>query len=121
MGFNLFFLIFFLQGLKTWLKLSKKVNSQEVRKEDNTLRFKFRARYYPEDVAEELIQEITQRLFFLQVKSAILEGDIYCPPETSVLLASYATQAKYGPYNADIHNSNYLGEWGGRKACNMNA
>jgi len=24
------------------------------------------------------------------------------------LLASYATQAKYGPYNADIHNSNYL-------------
>lgn len=83
--------------------------SQDVKKDNNnTLRFKFRARYYPEDVAEELIQEITQRLFFLQVKNAILEGEIYCPPETAVLLASYATQAKYGPYNADIHNSSYL-------------
>jgi len=97
------------KGLKTWLKLSKKVNSQDVKKDtNNTLRFKFRARYFPEDVVEELIQEITQRLFFLQVKSGILEGEIYCPSEVAVLLASYATQAKYGPYNADIHNSNYL-------------
>ena len=50
------------KNLKTWLKLSKKVASQDVKKENNVLRFKFRARYYPEDVAEELIQEITQRL-----------------------------------------------------------
>lgn len=28
---------------------------------------KFRAKFYPEDVADELIQEATQRLFFLQV------------------------------------------------------
>lgn len=54
----------------------------------------FLAKFYPEDVAEELVQEVTQHLFFLQVKQAILSMDIYCPPEASVLLASYAVQAK---------------------------
>lgn len=54
----------------------------------------FLGKFYPEDVAEELVQEVTQHLFFLQVKQAILSMDIYCPPEASVLLASYAVQAK---------------------------
>lgn len=54
----------------------------------------FLAKFYPEDVADELVQEVTQHLFFLQVKQAILSMDIYCPPEASVLLASYAVQAK---------------------------
>ncbi len=45
--------------------------SQDVRKE-SPLQFKFRVKFFPEDVAEELVQEITQRLFFLQVKEAIL-------------------------------------------------
>lgn len=40
--------------------------SQEVKKE-NPMQFKFRAKFYPEDVAEELIQDITLRLFYLQV------------------------------------------------------
>ena len=35
------------------------VLSQDVRKE-NPLQFKFRAKFYPEDVSEELIQEVTQ-------------------------------------------------------------
>lgn len=46
-----------------------------------------------------------QRLFYLQVKNAILSDEIYCPPETSVLLASYAMQAKYGDFNKEVHNS----------------
>lgn len=59
-----------------------------------TMPFMFLAKFYPEEVAEELIQEVTQHLFFLQVNRAILAMDIYCPPEASVLLASYAVQAK---------------------------
>ena len=59
-----------------------------------TTSFIFLGKFYPEDVAEELVQEVTQHLFFLQVKQAILSMDIYCPPEASVLLASYAVQAK---------------------------
>uniref|UniRef100_A0A8C2G536 FERM domain-containing protein n=1 Tax=Cyprinus carpio TaxID=7962 RepID=A0A8C2G536_CYPCA len=95
------------KGYSTWLKLNKKVTQQDVRKE-NPLQFKFRAKFFPEDVSEELIQEITQRLFFLQVKEAILNDEIYCPPETAVLLASYSVQAKYADYNRDIHKPGYL-------------
>ena len=40
---------------------------QDVKKE-SPLQFKFRAKFYPEDVAEELIQDITLRLFYLQVR-----------------------------------------------------
>ena len=54
----------------------------------------FLAKFFPEDVSEELIQDITQHLFFHQVKQSILNMDIYCPPEAAVLLASYALQAK---------------------------
>merc|ERR1712168_914824 len=88
-------------------KLNKKVLSQDVKKE-SPLQFKFRAKFYPEDVAEEIIQDITLRLFYLQVKNAILSDEIYCPPETSVLLASYAVQAKYGDYQRDVHTPGFL-------------
>ena len=42
----------------TWLKLNKKVMSQDVKK-DNPLQFKFRAKFFPEDVQDEIIQDIT--------------------------------------------------------------
>ena len=66
------------------------------------------AKFYPEDVSEELVQEITQHLFFLQVKQNILNMDIYCPPEASVLLASYAVQAKYGDYDENTYQPGML-------------
>ena len=77
-------------------------------KKESPLQFKFRAKFYPEDVAEELIQDITLRLFYLQVKNAILSDEIYCPPETSVLLASYAVQAKYGDYDGSTYQPGTL-------------
>ncbi|XP_071455629.1 moesin/ezrin/radixin homolog 1-like isoform X1 [Hetaerina americana] len=83
------------------------VMSQDVKKE-NPLQFKFRAKFYPEDVAEEIIQDITLRLFYFQVKNAILSDEIYCPPETSVLLASYAVQARHGDFNKPLHQSGFL-------------
>lgn len=70
------------------------VQDQSIQKNHQTASFMFLAKFYPEEVAEELVQEVTQHLFFLQVKQAILSMDIYCPPEASVLLASYAVQAK---------------------------
>ena len=63
-------------------------------KEGNLRRLTLLVQFYPEDVEEELIQEMTQHLFFLQVKEAILNEDIFCPAEASVLLASFALQAK---------------------------
>ena len=35
-----------------------------------------------------------QRLFYLQVKDGILAEEVYCPPETAVLLASYAVSSE---------------------------
>ncbi|KAM7348760.1 moesin isoform 4-T6 [Cochliomyia hominivorax] len=95
------------KGDSTWIKLYKKVMNQDVKKE-NPLQFRFRAKFYPEDVAEELIQDITLRLFYLQVKNAILSDEIYCPPETSVLLASYAVQARHGDHNKSLHTAGFL-------------
>ncbi|XP_056332652.1 ezrin a [Danio aesculapii] len=95
------------KGFLTWLKLDKKVSSQEV-KQENPLQFKFRAKHYPEDVSEELIQDITKKLFFLQVKESILSDEIYCPPETAVLLASYAVQSKFGDFTPETHKTGYL-------------
>ncbi|XP_077416132.1 ezrin a isoform X2 [Vanacampus margaritifer] len=95
------------KGFLTWLNIEKKVMAQDVRKE-TPLQFKLRAKYYPEDVAEELIQDVTRRLFYLQVKEDILNEDIYCPPESAVLLASYAIQAKWGEYKKSVHHPGYM-------------
>ncbi|XP_068195387.1 ezrin a [Antennarius striatus] len=95
------------KGFISWLNSDKKVMAQDV-KRDIPLQFKLRVKFYPEDVAEELIQDVTRKLFFLQVKEDILLDNIYCPPESTVLLASYAVQAKYGEYNNKVHQSGYL-------------
>ncbi|XP_059375328.1 radixin-like [Carassius carassius] len=95
------------KGFLTWLNLDDKVSSQEV-KEENPLQFELRAKYYPEEVSEELIQDITKKLFFLQVKESILSDEIYCPSETAVLLASYSVQAKFGDHSPEAHRPGYL-------------
>ena len=51
---------------------------------------------------------LTYAFVLFQVKNAILSDEIYCPPETSVLLASYAVQAKYGDYQRDVHTPGFL-------------
>ena len=95
------------KGYIAWLKFDKKVLDQDIPKE-YPVQFLFLAKFYSEDASEELIQEITQHLFFLQVKQSILNMDIYCPPEASVLLASYAVQAKYGDYDPSSYKPGIL-------------
>ncbi|PAA60758.1 hypothetical protein BOX15_Mlig023185g1 [Macrostomum lignano] len=95
------------KGFATWLKLNKKVLQQDVPK-DTLLVFEFRVKFFPEDACEELVQEVTQRMFYLQVKESILRGEVYCPPETAVLLASIACQVKFGDYNPDVHQQGFL-------------
>ena len=104
------------KGNICWLKKEKKVIDQNINKENCV--FMFIAKFFPENVqglsriefssekrlkfdefSDELIQEVTQHLFFLQIKQAILSMEYYCPPEASVLLASYYVQAKYGDYD----------------------
>ncbi|XP_072496198.1 merlin-like isoform X2 [Notamacropus eugenii] len=98
-----------IKGVCAWLKMEKKVLEQEIPKED-PIKFQFLAKFYPEKVEEELLQEITQHLFFLQVKKQILEEEICCSPEVTVLLASYAVQAKYGDYDPSFHKPGFLAQ-----------
>ncbi|XP_059483546.1 merlin [Neocloeon triangulifer] len=95
-------------GFNSWLQMDKKVRDQVGSDNTSPVRVMLLAKLYPENVAEELLQEITQHLFFLQVKQAILSMDIYCPPETSVLLASYAVQAQYGDYDENTYQPRML-------------
>ncbi|KAL0625165.1 LOW QUALITY PROTEIN: Merlin [Plecturocebus cupreus] len=81
------------QPSKLYSNMDLNVLDHDVSKEE-PVTFHFLAKFYPENAEEELVQEITQHLFFLQVKKQILDEKIYCPPEASVLLASYAVQAK---------------------------
>ncbi|KAL8198745.1 UNVERIFIED_CONTAM: Merlin [Gekko kuhli] len=70
-----------IKGMLTWLKMDKKVLDQEIPKEDPVC-FRFLAKFYPEKVEEELLQEITQHLFFLQ----------------------------YGDYDPDLHKPGFLAQ-----------
>ncbi|KAM3869347.1 NF2, moesin-ezrin-radixin like (MERLIN) tumor suppressor b [Diretmus argenteus] len=48
--------------------------------------------------------------FSCEVKKQILDEEIFCSPEASVLLASYAVQAKYGDYDPNFHKPGFLAQ-----------
>ncbi|XP_050785672.1 merlin-like isoform X6 [Gopherus flavomarginatus] len=48
--------------------------------------------------------------FSCEVKKQILDEEIYCSPEATVLLASYAVQAKYGDYDPNFHEPGFLAQ-----------
>ena len=49
------------KNVPCWLKLEKKVLSHDIRKNSpEQLIFEFRVRFYPEDVSEELVEDVTQ-------------------------------------------------------------
>lgn len=58
-------------------------------------------------VRQHAFRKLIVQLYF-QVKNAILSDEIYCPPETSVLLASYAVQARHGDYDKTTHAPGFL-------------
>ncbi len=56
------------KGYVAWLKTEKRVQDQDIDKSQQAVPFLFLAKFFPEDVSEELVQEITQHLFFLQAR-----------------------------------------------------
>lgn len=97
-------------GASTLSLKNTELSGSQSKLMNKQLTFLFLAKFFPEDVTEELIQEVTQRLFYLQVKQAILNMDIFCPPEAAVLLASYAVQAKYGDYEEERYRPGMLAD-----------
>lgn len=54
------------QQQPAWLDFTKKIKQQSI-KPEQLLKLDFRFKYYPENVADEVIQDITLKLLFLQV------------------------------------------------------
>jgi len=94
-------------GHLAWVNLDKKMKDLDI-KNEKILQFKFRFKYFPEDVTQHIIQDQTLRLLYLQVKGDILSEAIFCPAEKAVLLASYATQVKFGDYDEQLVEKGYL-------------
>lgn len=82
--------------LENWIDGSKKSLKDYVRQLNN---LQYKVKYYPEDVTEELIETITIKFFYAEVRSKILAEVIYCPPDTCALLASYSLQCKFSDCN----------------------
>uniref|UniRef100_H2ZN56 FERM domain-containing protein n=1 Tax=Ciona savignyi TaxID=51511 RepID=H2ZN56_CIOSA len=97
-------------GSLVWLKLDKRIIDQNVPRssENGSVELKFFAKFYPEVLDVELIQEVTRHLFYLQLQQLVLSEKLTCTPEAAILLASYAVQAKFGDYDEEIHKPGFL-------------
>ncbi|XP_061200270.1 tyrosine-protein phosphatase non-receptor type 3 isoform X1 [Neopsephotus bourkii] len=91
-----------------WLEPNKPIRKQLKGGFPCTLRF--RVRFFIPD-PNTLQQEQTRHLFFLQLKTDIVEGRLSCPINSAVVLASYAVQSQLGDYNAAVHHSGYLSNY----------
>ncbi|CAI9548508.1 unnamed protein product, partial [Staurois parvus] len=67
----------------------------------------FRVRFFIPD-PNTLQQDQTRHLYFLQLKSDILEGRLSCALNSAVVLASYAVQSEFGDYIPSVHLPGYL-------------
>ncbi|XP_053323226.1 tyrosine-protein phosphatase non-receptor type 3 isoform X2 [Spea bombifrons] len=67
----------------------------------------FRVRFFIPD-PNTLQQDQTRHLYFLQLKSDILDGRLACPLNSAVVLASYAVQSELGDYNSSVHLPGHL-------------
>ncbi|XP_039380803.1 tyrosine-protein phosphatase non-receptor type 3 isoform X3 [Mauremys reevesii] len=88
-----------------WLESSKPVRKQLKGGFPCTIHF--RVRFFIPD-PNTLQQEQTRHLFFLQLKTDILEGRLLCPLNSAVVLASYSVQSQFGDHNSSVHHSGYL-------------
>ncbi|XP_071962138.1 tyrosine-protein phosphatase non-receptor type 21-like isoform X2 [Antedon mediterranea] len=92
-----------------WVELEKPLKKQLDKNAHDTL-LRFGVMLYTSNV-QHLNQEITRYLYFLQLKSDIIEGILPCSLEQAVLLASYAVQAEFGDYDPDRHTLEFLKDY----------
>lgn len=96
------------KGAETFLKLDKKILSQDVNKKELPIRLNFAAKFFPESVQEELTHEGIQRLFWLQIRKGVTTDEIYCPPELCVLFSAQTMQALHGDYEESTHGPGFI-------------
>uniref|UniRef100_T1HQR1 FERM domain-containing protein n=2 Tax=Rhodnius prolixus TaxID=13249 RepID=T1HQR1_RHOPR len=77
-----------------WLRPNSKV--YRIIRKNNAPLF-FLVKYFPEDIST-VVDKVSLSLIYNQCKGSIISGGIYCPPETSILLASYSLQSDQGDW-----------------------
>ncbi|THD23431.1 putative merlin/moesin/ezrin/radixin [Fasciola hepatica] len=95
------------KGVEKWVKLNKKI-SPSSKSKDACTDFTFRVKFFPEEVSEELIQDVTQRLFYYEVKSSVVSGQYYTSPDSALLLASYQALVRHGKYDPEVHKTGFI-------------
>ncbi|XP_002737031.1 tyrosine-protein phosphatase non-receptor type 21-like [Saccoglossus kowalevskii] len=91
---------------RRWVDLEKPLKKQ-LDKNANDPMLTFGIMLYISNV-QNLQQEITRYLYFLQLRTDIIEGILPCSPEQAVLLASYAVQAEFGDHDPYTHTVEFL-------------
>lgn len=94
------------KGVMRYADRKKKVTAC-ANSDVHQLKFRLRPRFYPKDVSE-LIEDITRKLFYYEVKEQIISGQVYCPGEIAILLASYQAVVCHGKYDPNFHKPGYL-------------
>eukprot|EP00038_Savillea_parva_P018614 m.24544 g.24544 ORF g.24544 m.24544 type:complete len:383 (-) comp4168_c0_seq1:2348-3496(-) len=91
------------KDFEAFLKLDKKILSQDINKKEVPIVLDFKAKFFPESVNDELTDKVVQRLFWKQIKNGVVNNDIYSPPELCVLFAAQSMQAEQGDYDPATH------------------
>ncbi|XP_067119665.1 band 4.1-like protein 5 isoform X3 [Centruroides vittatus] len=69
-----------------------------------------RVKFYSSE-PNNLREELTRYLFFLQLKQDILSGKLPCPSDTAVELSAYALQSELGDYDPEQHTAGVISEF----------
>ncbi|KRY59252.1 Band 4.1-like protein 5, partial [Trichinella britovi] len=91
-----------------WLDPSKKIKKQVSIGPPYT--FRFRVKFYSSE-PNNLHEEITRYLFFLQLKQDIMSGRLDCPYDTMVELAAFTLQSELGDYSPEEHTPALISEF----------
>ncbi|XP_031559142.1 tyrosine-protein phosphatase non-receptor type 21-like [Actinia tenebrosa] len=99
------------KGSEWWLELDKPVIKQLQRhaKDYTNCTLEFQVHFFVANIYC-LQEEITRYLYYLQLKSNVLEGRLACTEEAAIVLASYIAQAELGDCT-EIQNVNQLMEY----------
>ncbi|CAI9735693.1 5 isoform X2 [Octopus vulgaris] len=72
--------------------------------------FRFKVKFFSSE-PNNLHEEITRYMFFLQIKSDILSGKLLCSFETTVELAALALQSELGDFDPEVHTPGFISEF----------
>ncbi|XP_076461263.1 uncharacterized protein LOC143293855 isoform X3 [Babylonia areolata] len=91
-----------------WLDITKQVRKQV--KIGPPYTFRFRVKFYSSE-PNNLHEELTRYMFFLQLKHDVYAGRLTCEDETLIHLAALALQSELGDFDAETHTPGFISEF----------